>query len=76
MAQDKWYFKPWVILIAILLAGPLALPLVWKNPSFSRTVKMILTVLVIAATLWFLMAAADIYKTFLAEMRELEKVLK
>ncbi|MCX5702551.1 MAG: zinc ribbon domain-containing protein [Candidatus Omnitrophica bacterium] len=45
--QTKWYFKPYSIVIAFLCVGPLALPLVWLNPRFSREKKIILTIIII-----------------------------
>ncbi len=45
--QDKWYFKPYWLIIAFLCIGPLALPLVWFNPSFSRRNKIIITIIIV-----------------------------
>jgi hypothetical protein len=46
-AQTKWYFKTYSIVIIFLCLGPLALPLVWFNPRFSRDKKIILTIIII-----------------------------
>ena len=43
----KWYFKKHVIILAFLCVGPIALPLVWMHPSYSRTVKITVTVIVL-----------------------------
>jgi len=43
----RWYFKTHSIVIAFLCVGPLALPLVWINPRFSRKKKVIVTIVVI-----------------------------
>ena len=40
----KWYFKTNVLIIAFLCVGPLALPLVWFHPRFSRKTKIIISV--------------------------------
>jgi len=45
--QDKWYFKTSTLIAAFLSAGPLALPLVWFNPRFSRKAKIVTTVAVV-----------------------------
>jgi uncharacterized protein (DUF983 family) len=45
--QDKWYFKTYVLIIAFLCIGPLALPLLWINPRFSRRNKIVITIIVI-----------------------------
>ncbi|MCX5710622.1 MAG: zinc ribbon domain-containing protein [Candidatus Omnitrophica bacterium] len=48
----KWYFKTPGIVIAFLCVGPLALPLVWINPRFSRKTKLIVTVILVILS-WF-----------------------
>ena len=46
-----WYYRPvWVLVLLFLVLGPLALPYLWRSPSFSRRLKFVLTVLVIAYT--------------------------
>lgn len=51
--KSKWYFSISFIVIAFLCVGPLALPLVWFNPRFSRNVKIILTIIILLLT-WYL----------------------
>ena len=45
--KEKWYLKTNILIIAFLCAGPLALPLLWLNPRFSRNRKMAVTVVVL-----------------------------
>ena len=45
--RDKWYFKTYVVVIAFLCIGPLALPLLWFNPRLSLVKKIIVTVILI-----------------------------
>jgi len=45
--KTKWYFKTYGLVIALLCVGPLALPLVWLNPRFSRVKKIIITIIII-----------------------------
>lgn len=47
----KWYYKNATIIVAILLVGPLALPLIWKNPQYKLEVKIVVSALVIILTL-------------------------
>jgi predicted nucleic acid-binding Zn ribbon protein len=60
----KWYYNAWFVLVMLFFVlGPFGLPLVWKNPRFSRLVKIALTLITIAYTLWliqltFIMARA------------------
>ena len=46
----KWYFKTSSIITAFLLVGPLALPLVWFNPRFSRRTKIIVSFVTVILT--------------------------
>jgi len=48
--EDKRYFKTYWIVIAFLCVGPLALPLVWFNPRFSRKTKVIVTIVILILT--------------------------
>ena len=43
-AKSKWYHNIVVVLLLLFFVlGPFGLPLVWKNPRLSRTVKWVLT---------------------------------
>ncbi len=48
--------KPWQLVLAFLLAGPFALPLVWANPAFSRKKKIVITWVVGVLTCLLLVA--------------------
>ena len=45
--KEKWYLKTNILIIAFLCGGPLALPLLWLNPRFSRNKKIVITVIVL-----------------------------
>jgi predicted nucleic acid-binding Zn ribbon protein len=46
----KWYFRTSAVVIAILCVGPFALPLVWLNPAYSRTQKLLISAVVLILT--------------------------
>ncbi len=46
----KWYFKTWSLVVSFLCIGPFMLPLVWRNPRFSKNSKIIISVIVVAIT--------------------------
>lgn len=52
--KAAWYFNTSVVVVALLSAGPLALPLVWWHPRYRRAVKIVVTVvtLVLTYALW------------------------
>ena len=68
----KWYHKPASIVVAILVAGPLALPLVWISPALKRWHKAVITCVIIAITAWLVKASADLYSTILKELKDLQ----
>jgi hypothetical protein len=41
----------WVFLVATAFLGPFALPLLWRNPNWSKRTKIIGSVAIIAITL-------------------------
>ena len=49
----KWYFNTSAIVIAILCLGPLGLPLVWMNPRYKTTAKIMVTAIVIGVSILF-----------------------
>ena len=51
-AKQKWYFSTSTFVIALLCFGPFALPLMWFNPRYKLITKIIVSVLVIAVTIW------------------------
>ena len=48
--SPKWYFKSWSLVVSFLCVGPFMLPLVWRNPRFSKKYKIIITAVVIIVT--------------------------
>ena len=48
--REKWYFKKYVFIIAVLSIGPLALPLAWFNPHFSIRTKILISIAVVILT--------------------------
>ena len=73
-AHIKWYHKSVVVIIAILTAGPFALPLVWTSPAFTKASKIVITILVAALTIWFVKASVDLYQALLKQLQELQNV--
>jgi len=46
----KWYDRTSTIIWAFILVQALAIPLVWKNRRYSRTTKVIITVVMLVLT--------------------------
>jgi hypothetical protein len=63
--KTKWYFATSAVVIAVLCLGPLALPLVWLNPRYKTTTKVVVTVLIIALTALLSYLVGYIYNQFM-----------
>ena len=68
-AALKWYYRPvWVLLLLFVVLGPFGLPYLWKSPSFSRSSKVVLTVLVVAYMALFIEETIRIFRAVESEM--------
>jgi hypothetical protein len=73
----KWYLRPvGVVLLLFLVLGPFGLPLLYKSPKFSRTVKVILTIVVIVYTSYLIFASLEIGRELYRRTEELQDMLK
>ena len=50
----KWYHKPIPVILALILMGPFAFPLLWKSDYFNSFWKIVLTLAFTALTFWFI----------------------
>jgi len=66
----KWYFRKYVIVIALCCVGPLALPLVWWRPRTKPAWKIGITVVVLVLT-WLSVKATVAAMENLIELYEL-----
>lgn len=61
----KWYHSTLLLLVAIATLGPMALPMVWTNPRYSRTVKAVITISVIGLTILLCYAMVKMTSAFI-----------
>ena len=74
-APLKWYYRPvWVVILLFLVLGPLGLPYLWRSPGFSRRLKVVLTVLVIAYTGFFVDETIRVVRAVKSELDALGMV--
>lgn len=45
--KEKWFFKPYAIVISFLCVGPFMLPLIWFNPRMKRGTKAVITAVIV-----------------------------
>ncbi len=48
--KPKWYFKTSTLVTAFLTIGPLALPLLWFNPFYTKRIKIIISIVILILT--------------------------
>jgi len=73
----KWYLRPIsVILLLFFVLGPFGLPLLYKSPKFSKTLKIILTMGIIIYTSYLIFALLEIARQLYSRMGELQDMLK
>jgi hypothetical protein len=58
----KWHQATGTIVIALLCLGPMALPLVWFNRRYKPATKVIVTVAVLAVTVFCMYLVAQLYQ--------------
>ena len=60
---NKWYHATGSVITALVCLGPLALPMVWVNPRFKITTKIIMTIVVSVVTVLclYVMVEAVLY---------------
>ena len=69
--KERWYFSTYVVVIALLCIGPLALPLVWFNPRYKIVTRLVVTIVVIVLTIMFSYAMAALYQRLLGQIGKL-----
>jgi len=74
--SDKWYYKKTTVIMGLFIVGPLALPLIWINPAFSKRNKILITLIIIAVSIWLMKSTADLYRILTEHYKELESALK
>jgi hypothetical protein len=73
----KWYLRPIsVVLLLFFVLGPFGLPLLYRSPKFSKTLKIVLTVVVTVYTLYLVVASLEIARLVYRRLGELQDILK
>lgn len=75
--KSKWYHNLWFVLFTLFfVAGPFGLPLVWKNPRFSRRLKITLTVVVVFYTIALVQTTIRIFQIVIEEVNRFKSTLQ
>jgi hypothetical protein len=67
--KAKWYFTTSAIVVALVVVGPLALPMVWFNPRYKIITKLIVTVIVMALTILLSYLVGHIYANLMEQIK-------
>jgi uncharacterized membrane protein len=71
VSETKWYHKTSTIILALLLVGPFALPLVWQHPTYKTTTKIIVSLIVIVATVLLVYLSNYLYNQITSQIKAL-----
>ena len=72
--KTHWYHSAGAIVIAILVGGPFALPVVWINPKISRLWKIVISGGVILVTWFLIVSSARILQLYIAKLNDLKNI--
>ena len=73
----KWYLRPVsVLLLLFFVLGPFGLPLLYRSPKFSKTLKIVLTVVVIIYTSYLIFATVEIGRVLFKRIEEMQGMLE
>ena len=73
-AKKNWFFSTTALILGFVTVGPFVLPLVWFNPRYSKTKKIIITIVIgLLSVVLFkaLMAALQQLKQSYQQLRDL-----
>ena len=74
--RTRWYYNVWFVLFTLFfIAGPFGLPLVWKNPRLSRTVKIILTLTMVVYTGILIDLTVKMFRTVMNQVNQFNSTL-
>ncbi|MBI3322025.1 MAG: hypothetical protein HYZ91_07155 [Candidatus Omnitrophica bacterium] len=74
---NKWYHNIWFVLFMLFFVlGPFGLPLVWKNPRFSRALKVALTVAMVLYTLLLVELTVRAVRAVMGEINQFNSTLQ
>jgi phage FluMu protein Com len=69
--QKKWYYSPAAWIVAFLFVGPFAIPIVWLNPNYSLFKKAVISIVMLAVTIFLVYAMTGLYNNLINQVRQL-----
>ena len=71
---EKWYLKPTALVIGFFCIGPLILPLLWINPRYTRTKKIVITLVIVVISYYFTILFAKSVKSLQSSYELLQEL--
>ena len=76
-AASRWYHNSlFVLFMLFCVLGPFGLPLVWKSPRFSRLVKFLLTLAMVAYTVLLVQMTIKLFQAAMDEANKFNSTLQ
>ncbi|HBG27153.1 MAG: hypothetical protein A2Y10_18550 [Planctomycetes bacterium GWF2_41_51] len=73
--KGKWYFSNYWVIIALLCAGPLALPLIWFNPNYTKITKWVATIIIIIATVFIIVLSVKLIAILIEQFKNITQLI-
>jgi hypothetical protein len=64
----KWYFATGTVVLSLLCLGPMALPLVWINPRYKISTRVIITIIILVLTILCIYMAVGVYQRMIDQL--------
>jgi hypothetical protein len=64
--KGPWYYSTSTLVLTLFTVGPFALPLVWFNPKYSVTKKVILSIVILLISWW-------LFKMFITSLQVIKQ---
>ena len=69
--KPVWWQKTPFLIFMLLSFGPLALPLLWFNPRYSTSQKLLWTLVTVIVTYYLVVTCMTTFKTAMQQARDL-----
>jgi uncharacterized membrane protein len=69
--SKKWYYSTTALIGLLLVVGPLAIPVIWANPKYKFTTKIVITIIVLIFTVFLVYLMAELYRQMLEQVDKL-----
>lgn len=67
----KWYFSTHAVVIALMCVGPFALPLIILNPRYKLATRIIVSVAILALSIWLYFVTKRLLGEVTTQLNEL-----